>query len=297
MIRDRIVAGIIDNSLRTRLLGTTNLTLDTCVEKVRMNEATQEQSAVMGKTVTTTVAVDALHTKQQHNQNRFKGKKSYDTNSRKHNGSKGDDRQNKNTDGSTSAHTNTNSNDKGKQRGRCTYCGTTHQPRKCPAYGKTCHKCKRNNHFSSVCVAKTVACLSADDESNESESDVYIINTLDAINVNEIETAEKSWIERIKVEEKEMPFKVDSGAGIDVLPLSMMEKIKGEIEIRQTKIKLRPYVGNCINVYGECFLTCSHAGKSTISRFAIVDKDVTPILGLNTCRKLGILPEPKERNK
>ena len=31
------------------------------------------------------------------------------------------------------------------------YCGRTHSPRKCPAYGKVCHKYKKQNHFANMC--------------------------------------------------------------------------------------------------------------------------------------------------
>ena len=30
----------------------------------------------------------------------------------------------------------------------CGYCGSQHPPRKCPAYGATCSKCKGRNHFA-----------------------------------------------------------------------------------------------------------------------------------------------------
>ncbi|GFN81065.1 polyprotein [Plakobranchus ocellatus] len=33
----------------------------------------------------------------------------------------------------------------------CKQCGSEHRPRQCPAYDKTCHKCKGKNHFATVC--------------------------------------------------------------------------------------------------------------------------------------------------
>ena len=36
----------------------------------------------------------------------------------------------------------------------CEYCGFKHAKRKCPAYGKVCHKCNRKNHFANVCKTK-----------------------------------------------------------------------------------------------------------------------------------------------
>ena len=33
----------------------------------------------------------------------------------------------------------------------CTKCGTRHAVRSCPAFGKSCHKCKKKNHFARMC--------------------------------------------------------------------------------------------------------------------------------------------------
>ena len=37
---------------------------------------------------------------------------------------------------------------------RCRYCGQTHPPKSCPAYGKQCSFCKKTGHFESVCRQK-----------------------------------------------------------------------------------------------------------------------------------------------
>ena len=34
---------------------------------------------------------------------------------------------------------------------KCGKCGYKHEPRKCPAFGKLCHNCKKKKHFSTVC--------------------------------------------------------------------------------------------------------------------------------------------------
>ena len=34
--------------------------------------------------------------------------------------------------------------------GTCKYCGSSHPPRRCPAYGMMCGQCSRVNHFSAV---------------------------------------------------------------------------------------------------------------------------------------------------
>ena len=41
-----------------------------------------------------------------------------------------------------------------KNQYNCTRCGRKHGPRKCPAYGKECSKCKRKGHFAEQCRSK-----------------------------------------------------------------------------------------------------------------------------------------------
>ena len=36
----------------------------------------------------------------------------------------------------------------------CSKCGTKHEPRSCPAFGKSCNNCKKPNHFAKVCRVK-----------------------------------------------------------------------------------------------------------------------------------------------
>ena len=36
----------------------------------------------------------------------------------------------------------------------CPKCGTKHEPRSCPAFGKKCNSCKRPNHFAKMCRTK-----------------------------------------------------------------------------------------------------------------------------------------------
>lgn len=127
--------------------------------------------------------LDTIQTQQQHRSN----KNSHHQNSKNRNDNNDGNKQRKNTAG-TSAHTSTNTDDdksdtsssnnnngRSKHKETCTYCGTTHKPRDCPAYGKSCHTCNRRNHFSSVC--RTVACISLNDDSRseDSEFDVFKI--------------------------------------------------------------------------------------------------------------------------
>ena len=51
---------------------------------------------------------------------------------------------------------------------KCRNCGIRHGVRECPAYGKTCHNCKKQHHFKSMCRSvKNVHGLTAEDEEEE----------------------------------------------------------------------------------------------------------------------------------
>ena len=53
------------------------------------------------------------------------------------------------------------------------YCGGSHLQAKCPAYGKKCNICFKNNHFAKVCKLKkkTVKAVNINESSSTSDSD------------------------------------------------------------------------------------------------------------------------------
>ena len=36
----------------------------------------------------------------------------------------------------------------------CRFCGSSHPPRQCPAYGKMCASCRKMGHFKKVCQSR-----------------------------------------------------------------------------------------------------------------------------------------------
>ena len=56
----------------------------------------------------------------------------------------------------------------------CKYCGSSHTPRRCPAYGVTCGKCSWMNHFSAVCRAPRQGWSRREEQSNGHTNHVKI---------------------------------------------------------------------------------------------------------------------------
>ncbi|GFN87428.1 Gag-protease-like protein [Plakobranchus ocellatus] len=114
----------------------------------------------------------------------------------------------------------------------CKQCGSEHRPRQCPAYGKTCHKCKGKNHFATVCRSgqknKTphkTKVHEVEIGSEEKEQHFW---------VGELETDKgKRWSVNAKVCDTEIKMKVDIGAETSTIPAKLWEKIKRKPRLRE----------------------------------------------------------------
>jgi hypothetical protein len=122
LIRDRIVVGIRDDSVRSRLLREPDLDLQKAVDICRAAEQTRSH---MDALKNATIPIDAVRKGP-------KGKKD-----------KNDEKARK-------------PEEKFGQKAavvQCKYCGMSHvrDKQKCPALGKSCKKCGKPNHFAKVC--------------------------------------------------------------------------------------------------------------------------------------------------
>lgn len=294
MLRDQIVMGINDQRLQTRLLEIADLTYDVAVQKCRTNEITREQASTMNNNNISVHEVQKdAHTKNRNPKNHTNDRRS---NTNKHNHSA---RSSNNTKPKAKEGQQQQSSGRQQQqqpstrRIDCTYCGLTHNIRECPAYGKICNKCSRKNHYASVCKSRNVAEIFVNDNSDCSyDNEEFYIGAISFINEKESATTEDSaypWKEKIQMNGKSVPSKIDTGAELDVMPLSVLMQLPGKIELRKTGINLRAFGGQKVAPVGICTLSCNFGGKNIPIRFAVVDLSIAPIIGLNTCIKFGIV--------
>ena len=116
LIRDRIVYGINDDTVRARLLREAELTLEGCLDISRAAEISSAQLKVLNEEKTVHVVTDdALNRGDSHKDERG------------------------------------NAKDSKAGMNLCQFCGYRHKRGRCPAYGKTCNACHKPNHFASVC--------------------------------------------------------------------------------------------------------------------------------------------------
>lgn len=135
LIKDRIVCGVKSDTVRSRLLRETDLSLQKAIDICRAAEtSSQQMKAIQG--ATNEGNVDVVRNKS--------------LKSKPHKGSEKKSQQ--------------------KMKQNCGKCGYKHEPAKCPAFGKLCNNCKKKNHFAKQCKSKKMHELQEDD----SDSDVFL---------------------------------------------------------------------------------------------------------------------------
>lgn len=120
MVRDQIVFGTTDKKLREKLLRETELTLGNAIKICQASELARQLVLTFNEPALSAAsqdgdAVHALSVKgKQRGKFKFKDKETFS----------------------------------------CKRCGEKHKVRQCPAYGKTCAKCKGKNHYAKMCFSK-----------------------------------------------------------------------------------------------------------------------------------------------
>ena len=69
----------------------------------------------------------------------------------------------------------------------CKDCGGSHKRGSCPAYGQTCNKCDKANHFSKVCLSKTVHNIQNDNHVDTNDSSEFFLQSIELVNLSTAE--------------------------------------------------------------------------------------------------------------
>lgn len=311
MLRDRIVIGVYDKNLQKKLLETANLTYDVAVEKCRTAEVTKEQANEMSKLNAVNEVkhvVDNKNRKQRTNEYDRRKKSNNNNNKNTRNGNerttgKRDDNRrshtktnNDNSNSRSNNNNNTNKSNKNSIIDNCKFCNLSHRlgSQHCTAFGKTCNTCGKRNHFSSVCktvhVQHSLSATNYTSDEYEFDNDDFTVSSLDLMNtVETVDAISYPWIEMIEIEKEKIAFKVDTGASVDVMPLKIFKRVAPKNELRKTSITLRAFGGQVLQAIGTCSLFCRLNDIEFTMKFAVVDLDVTPILGLKSCIRFGLV--------
>ena len=272
LIRDQIVIGILDFKVKERLLRETDLTLAKAIKICQAVETAQAQMKTFEKHDddhdATGQTVHAVNRQNKNNRQWSKKNDKQNYKSEKH-GPKSTSQQ--------------------KYVKLCKRCGSTHGPNDCPAIGKTCFKCNGKNHYSHMCFTKPSYAKTRG--IHAVEADTIQFSDPEEFFVGSIESpgTKTEWITPLEVMNTLIPFKLDTGAQVNILPEQSYNSLQRKPHLYPTSVILTSYSGSNIPCKGTCNIPVNYKGKSTRIQFVVVTGNTQPILGVNTCENLGLV--------
>lgn len=301
-VRDQIVMGVNDTKLQARLLQISDLTCAMAVEKSRAHEVTRAQATNMNEA---SASVNEIRSTQ-NSQNLLSQPQRSNNNAQRSSNGRAQhtpirQQQQRNTN-NTNTYQNQNyisgrtNNINNNEFFKCNRCNLNHKLRECPAFGKTCNICTKLNHFAVCCRSRNISTIENDIDDDNME---FFIGTIDSVRVaeGEIDTVKYPWTEKIKVINTEIYHKIDTGAEMNVMPLNIVKDLLPTIELQQTQVTLRAFGGQRIRPNGMCTLKSVYNGMLRKIKYAVVDLNIMPILGLDACIAFKIVQPLHSMNK
>lgn len=269
MIRDRLVFGIKSQKMREKLLTVgEDLTLARAVQICQSYEYAQEQLKTMlpqgSFSGAATAAVSYVERRDSNQGTKPKGPKP-----RK---------------GATGTYAKPGKQKPSANLSDCGNCGKKHFKGRCPAKGKQCYHCKKWNHFSTVCKAKSVNNVDITDDFHF--EDIYIDSVDSRISNGQV-FAEME----VGPSEQKVNFKVDTGSQVNILPYYVFQQLGVSTALCPSNMKLSAYNGNPLQTEGTITLTCTHpdTNKTRQVEFHVVHTQSTPLFGLQSCVEFDLV--------
>ena len=171
----------------------------------------------------------------------------------------------------------------------CPRCGKDPQhvwnQGKYPALGSTCSCCKKPSHWLAVCNRRLRVHkidTSSDDDSETEVLHIHMAQPADAV-------PDDKWTIRCRMENKQIKFKIDTGARCNTLTLSDYQKIQHEGELKRSTKLLRTYSNHQIKPIAVAELSLEHNSNIATTTFQIVDIDQENVLSGNTAEALQLI--------
>ena len=181
---------------------------------------------------------------------------------------------------------------------KCGNCGGAWHPKdKCPAQGKTCRKCSKNNHFARVCRS------SAQDNRQKSEkANFRKQNTVKPLYHSESDSSEEEYMYAVKQKSTGCPtakvniggstikIMIDTGASINVLDQQAFDKLNG-IKLQPTKVQAFPFnTKQPVHFEGKFETLVESKEKYCLATFYVMkEQKAGCLLSANTAQELGLI--------
>jgi hypothetical protein len=256
-----MVVRIRDDSVRRRLLGEHDLTLQKAVDIYRATEQTQSHIDAL-KSATIPIHAVRKGPKGKKDRNNEKARKS---------------------------------EEKFSQKGavvQCKYCGMARvrDKRKRSALRKSCNKCDKLNHFAKVCkssinthaVDTEELCVGAINQKNKTDG---------------VCSTDDKWNITVDILNRSLEIKLDTGAKCNMLSKSVITILDSSIQLKRTHTRLVSYTGNILGVEVTIILPVHYKSKQSLPEFYVVNKPVQAILGLRACEEMKFTQRIEEMSK
>ena len=248
LIRDRIVCGVNSDTVRARLLRESELSLEMCIDICRAAEI----SSAHLKVLTEEKVVHVVNSSEEPDKSAIKKEEKEYTRA----GMAG--------------------------MNSCQFCGYRHKRGRCPAFGKTCNVCHKQNHFARVCKATTKEVHTVSNASTRDEQP-FFIGTIGSKQVGD-----KDWYVNFQINNCTIPFKIDTGAQCNVMPRSTCDEA-GIITSGSSRSKLVSYSGHEIKTIGKTDVVILYQDRYHVMEVQVVEGDVMPVVGLKTATELNLV--------
>ena len=266
-VRDRLVLGLLDTEVSQKLQLDETLTLKTAIDtarhyeliKMQMQDQRSKQVDKVNLSHSHSHTASAKPTKQHFSDQRGRGRPS----------------QRRWTARS------------GPETG-CGRCGLNHDHRaRCPAKGKQCMKCRKFNHFSTVCRSARLNAIDHDLGQEE-----YVTEKVESFNLGSVVQAESEPPWKVKLQFFELPhkakFKIDTGADVSVISLQQFNLLSPKPRLKKSTAILRG-PGGIISNEGEFEAHASHKDQSHRFRCFVVKGDTDNLLSRDAAKHLQLI--------
>lgn len=177
----------------------------------------------------------------------------------------------------------------------CKRCGSQHKPRQCPAFGKICSQCHGNNHFAKQCFSvrkrgKKGKFVNVVEETDL--NDTFFVGLVDSEEepgkANHVNREDK-WIAPLLINGSIITMRLDTGAKANLISISDIREMKTKPKINKKRSELKDYNGQPIECLGTSKLKVTVKGKVYQLHFSVVNQQCESILGDKACEELGLV--------
>lgn len=139
----------------------------------------------------------------------------------------------------------------------CKNCGSKHTKKNCQAFGKTCHKCGKKNHWQNMCHSGNESYQGRNFNKNKASGSKQLHELQDNVNenfqlgvitvvnaslpsseVNKIES-NNEWIEQLSLNDNIVFSKLDTGAHVNVISECVIQKWSIRPQIHSIPVKIK----------------------------------------------------------